>query len=63
MEGLFKNVKRGDRFVTRSHEIVTFIEHYHVNNHKLIERSNGDQYLVTQFGIAMHFDNDVMYKL
>lgn len=56
------NAKNGEKFVTRSGEIVTFVEHYHINNHKVVQNQKGETYLVTQFGHALHLKNDLIKK-
>jgi hypothetical protein len=56
------SAKSGEKFVTRSGEIVTFVKHHHINNHKVIQNQKGETYLVTQFGSAMHLRNDLIKK-
>lgn len=59
---ILNNAKKGDKFITRSGKIVTFVEDHHINNHKVIMDSKGETYLVTQYGIAMHLRNDLIQK-
>lgn len=55
--------KKGDKFLTKSGEVVTFVKEHHINNHKVIKNSKGEEYLVTQYGAAMYSRNDIIKTL
>lgn len=54
------NAVRGQKFITRSGETVYFVRHHHINSHKVIKKENGEEYLVTQYGIALNLQNDII---
>lgn len=51
---------KGQKFISRSGETVYFVKHHHINNHKVIKKENGEEYLVTQDGIALNSQNDIV---
>lgn len=57
------SAKSGEKFITRSGEVVTFVEHYHINHHKVLQNQKGEEYLVTQYGHALNLKNDVIKKV
>lgn len=54
------NAVSGKKFITRRGETVYFVKHHHINNHKVIQKENGEEYLVTQDGIALNSQNDIV---